>query len=66
MMSMAGFGSLLSIDSARSTFPDLRNFRMRRVRPHCIRLHINICMPPMVECVLVSILPRRCYISAPN
>lgn len=31
-MSIAGFGSLLSIDSARSTFPDLRNFRVRQVR----------------------------------
>ena len=31
-MSIAGFGSLLSITSARSTFPDLRNFRMRKVR----------------------------------
>ena len=30
-MSIAGFGSLLSIDSARSTFPDLRNFRVRQV-----------------------------------
>lgn len=33
-MSIAGFGSLLSIDSARSTFPDLRSFRIRKVRGH--------------------------------
>lgn len=30
-MSIAGFGSLLSIDSARYTFPDLQNFRTRKI-----------------------------------
>lgn len=30
-MSIAGFGSLLSIDSAQYTFPDLKNFRARKV-----------------------------------
>lgn len=35
-MSIAGFGSLLSIDSARFTFPDLQNFRTRKVRPHVV------------------------------
>ena len=31
LMTIAGFGSLLSETSARSTFPDLRAFRMARV-----------------------------------
>ncbi len=31
-MTVAGFGSLLSQKSARSTFPDLANFRLARVR----------------------------------
>lgn len=39
-MSIAGFGSLLSIDSARSTFPDLRNFRIRQV---CTGSHLGLC-----------------------
>ena len=32
VISVAGFGSLLSESSARSTFPDLRNFRAGKVR----------------------------------
>lgn len=32
LMSVAGFGSLLSERSARTTFPDLVNFRLGRVR----------------------------------
>lgn len=31
-MTVAGFGSLLSETSARSTFPQLRNFRQGRLR----------------------------------
>ena len=34
-MSVAGFGSLLSVDSARSTFPDLLNFRQGKVGLRC-------------------------------
>ncbi len=32
VISVAGFGSLLSECSARSTFPDLRNFRVGKVK----------------------------------
>jgi hypothetical protein len=32
VISVAGFGSLLSESSARSTFPDLRNFRAGKVK----------------------------------
>jgi hypothetical protein len=32
LMTIAGFGSLLSETSARSTFPNLQNFRLARVR----------------------------------
>jgi hypothetical protein len=33
LMTIAGFGSLLSETSARSTFPSLRNFRIAKVWP---------------------------------
>lgn len=32
MMTVAGFGSLLSERSARTTFPNLQNFRIGRVK----------------------------------
>jgi hypothetical protein len=32
LMTIAGFGSLLSETSARSTFPELRSFRQGRLR----------------------------------
>lgn len=35
-MTVAGFGSLLSERSARSTFPELTGFRAARVCTHCM------------------------------
>ena len=32
LMTVAGFGSLLSMRSAKATFPDLKNFRAGRLR----------------------------------
>lgn len=37
-MSVAGFGSLLSVNSARSTFPDLLHFRQGKV---CLRCNLT-------------------------
>jgi hypothetical protein len=53
-MSIAGFGSLLSIDSARSTFPDLRNFRVRQV---CTGSCLSLC-----TCCMRSHVQRQTYV----
>ena len=54
-MSIAGFGSLLSIDSARSTFPDLRNFRVRQV---CTGLRLSL----YISCMHVHACTAQTYL----
>jgi hypothetical protein len=68
-MSIAGFGSLLSIDSARSTFPDLRNFRVRQVRASsCLSLctccmHVHVQRQTHLHVVACMLTLEQCWLA---
>ena len=66
MMSVIGFGSLLSETSSRFTFPDLENFRVarlrgfRRVFAHVTPFFLSACAPHHSNLAHSFDWPHRC------